>query len=299
MHHYSHSGLLIASEIVLPEWQAFAVAGDGPADVEIVLADDRSPPFPADGSTSATGPIAGFRIEGVGGWKLDRGRHMTLYPSLVADPAELRLFTLGSAWGLLGYQRGQAMWHGSVVEIGGKAALFCGDAGEGKSTMAASMVAAGSRLVGDDLSRVDTRDGGAIVYPSSSRLKLWPDAVERLGWRSHAIQRDVMREEKYHCAVPWSHAGGADLPLAAVVVLVTGDTHRLDRLSGGEALTEVFRATIYRPEALETMGLWSEQGVLAARIVAGTNVYRLTRPRDLDALDRSVTMMNTMMETLG
>ena len=128
MHRYRHSGLTIASEIELPEWVNFACGLAGEPDIEIVLSDGRSPPFPADGSTFVAGDAAGFRVAGVGGWQVEGGRRITLYPSLAADPAELRLFTLGSAWGLLGYQRRQAMWHGSAVEVGGRAVLFCGDA---------------------------------------------------------------------------------------------------------------------------------------------------------------------------
>lgn len=299
MHRYRHSGLEIASEIALPEWDGFASNSDGNSDIEIVLTDERSPEFPADGSTYSSGPIAGFSIEGVGAWKLEAGRRMTLYPSLAADPAELRLFTLGSAWGLLGYQRGDAMWHGSAVEQGGRAVMFCGDAGEGKSTMAAAMLARGATLVGDDLSKVAPSGEIALIHPSSSRLKLWGAAVEHFGWRERAVQRDVMREDKFHCQVETHHAGGAPLALAAIVVLDSGEAPALEPLSGSEALAEVLRGTIYRPEALETMGRWGEQGVLAARIVARTKVFRLTRPRDLEAIGDGARLVSEMLDRLG
>lgn len=299
MHRYRHSGLHIASEIGLPEWEAFTCDETGAPDVAIVLANDRSPPFPADGSTLVSGQTAGFRVEGVGGWKLEGGRRMVLYPSLSASPEELRLFTLGSAWGLLGYQRGHAMWHGSVVARDGRAVLFCGDAGEGKSTMAAAMVAAGALLVGDDLSRVEPQEGRPIVHPSSSRLKLWGEAVDHFGWRKYVVQRDVMREDKFHCSIARNIAGQEAPDLSAVVVLATGECCALEQLTGGAALGEVLRGTIYRPEALEAMGRWGEQGALAAQIVAGTKVFRLTRPRDLDALDESVALVSQMLERLG
>ena len=299
MHRYRHSGLTIASEIELPEWVNFACGSAGEPDIEIVLSDGRSPPFPADGSTFVAGDVAGFRVAGVGGWQVEGGRRMTLYPSLAADPAELRLFTLGSAWGLLGYQRRQAMWHGSAVEIGGRAVLFCGDAGEGKSTMAAAMVARGAALVGDDLGRVEPGNAGPLVHPSSSRLKLWGEAVDHLDWRERVIQRDLMREDKFHCRVPAHHGGGPPLPLAAIVVLATGDEVEMKTLEGSEALASVLRGTIYRPEALEAMKRWAEQGALAARIVAQTQVWRLTRPRDLGALDQVTEHVSMMLDRLG
>ncbi|MEZ5680111.1 MAG: hypothetical protein R3E14_02325 [Erythrobacter sp.] len=299
MHRYFHSGLQTASEIELPEWADFACDRSGEPDVSIVLADGRSPAFPADGSTFASGDIAGFCIGGVGGWKLEGGRRMVLYPSLATDPAELRLFTMGSAWGLLGYQRGHGMWHGSAVARDTRAVLFCGDAGEGKSTMAAAMVAAGAALVGDDLGRVEPGESHALIHPFSSRLKLCDEAVEHLGWRRHVIQRDVMREGKFHCFVKDHCAGQPALHLSAVVVLSSGDGPALEQLSGAEALSEVLRGTIYRPEALEAMGRWGEQGALAARIVSQTPVFRLRRPRALDALDQSVELVSGMLDRLG
>ncbi|QPC99538.1 hypothetical protein [Qipengyuania soli] len=299
MHRYRHSGLEIVSEIALPEWDGFASSSASHADIKIELSDERSPAFPRDGSTYSSGSTAGFCIEGVGGWELEAGRRMTLYPSLAVDPAELRLFTLGSAWGVLGYQRGDPMWHGSAVELDGRAALFCGDAGEGKSTMAAAMVATGARLVGDDLSKVEPNAGGALIHPSSSRLKLWGAAVDHFGWRERVVQRDVMREDKFHCHIEPNHAGGPPLPLAAIVVLESGEAPLLEPLSGSEALAEVLSGTIYRPEALETMGRWGEQGALAARIIAGAKVFRLTRPRDLGAIGESAGLVSEMLDRLG
>lgn len=299
MHRYFHSGLRIASDIALPEWAAFACEGAHPVDVTIALSEQPPPDLPADGSTIVTGDKAGFAIAGVGGFLVDRGERMTLYPALAAEPAELRLFTLGSAWGLLGYQRGHAMWHGSVVERRGRAVLFCGDAGEGKSTMAAAMVAAGARLVGDDLNRVAPEGAGAFVYPSSSRIKLWREAVEHFGWQDRVIGRDLMREDKFLCDPGSSHAGGPAVPLVATIVLSSGNAMKVEHLSGGDALAAVLRGTLYRPDALEAMGRWAEQGALAARIIAHTQVYRLTRPRDLDAIGECVDSVLEKLERIG
>lgn len=279
------------SEIGLPEWAAFAAGVRGEPDITIALSDARMPHFPVDGSTMACGDTASFAIEGVGGWQLEAGRRMTLYPSLAADPRELRLFTLGSAWGLLGYQRGHAMWHGSAVERSGRAVLFCGESGEGKSTMAAAGIASGASLVADDLSRVDLGSEGAMIFPSSARIKLWSEAIDWLGWRDRVTERDWMRDDKFHCSVPSHHAGDDALPLAAIVVLATGDALSFEPLTGSEALKAVLSGTIYRPDALEAMGLWGEQGALAARAVAQVPVFRLTRPRDLAALDSAVRLV--------
>ncbi len=296
---YRHSGLLVASQIELAAWEAFRTDDDAPAEVTIALADQPCPDRPANGITTCDAEGARFAIDGVGGWQVQGGQRILLHPALTADPRELQLFTLGSAWGLLGYQRGQAMWHGSAVELDGRCVLFCGEAGEGKSTMAVAMLVAGARLVADDLSRIVPDKNGARIFPSSSRIKLWREAIDEFGWEDRIIERDWMRDDKYHCSVPSHRAGAGPVKLDAVVVLHSGKDIELQPLGGSAALTEVLAGTIYRPEALEAMGRWGEQGALAARIVSQLSVWKLRRPRDLGELQHSVDEVSAMLDSLG
>ena len=277
---YRHSGLAVASALELPEWDAFAQACDL-ADVRVVIEEGPCPDCPADGSAGVGEADVRFAIDGIGGWQVERGETIRLHPDAQAEPSELRLFTLGSAWGALGYQRGFAMWHGSAVAREGRAILFCGDAGAGKSTMAAALLARGAMLVADDLSRVEP--GG--IHPSSARIKLWGPAIDLLGWRDRVLQRDYFRDDKFHCSVPLHAAGQKPLPLAGIVVLEEGESLGVERLTGGAAMRAAMQGTIYRPEMLEAMGRWGEQGVLAAQIVAAAPVWRLTRPKSFAALD--------------
>ena len=275
--HYRHSGLHIASQLELPEWEAFA-CDKGEPDVRIVLSDEPCPDCPTDGSV-AVGETLRFAVEGIGGWQVEGGHTIRLHPGLTADVPELRLFTLGSAWGALGYQRGFAMWHGSAAERDGRVVLFCGDAGAGKSTMAAAQCAGGARLVADDLSRIEPSDGGALIHPSSMRIKLWREAVEHFGWQDRILQRDYYREDKFHCTVPAHHAGSEALPLSAVVLLKDAEETDLERLSGAAALEAVMQGTLYRPEMLDALGQWGVQGGLAARALGGVPVWRWKRPK--------------------
>ena len=295
--HYRHSGLHVASALELPEWHAFACdKGDG--DVRIVLSDEACPECPSDG-TVAVGETLRFAVEGIGGWQVEGGHTIRLHPGLTVHPAELRLFTLGSAWGALGYQRGFAMWHGSAVERGGGAVLVCGDTGAGKSTMAAALCRRGASLVADDLSRIEPGQTGAVLHPSSSRIKLWREAIAHFGWQDRILQRDYVREDKFHCSVPADHAGGSPVPLKAVVLLERDDDVRLERVEGGKAVEAVFRQTLYRPDTIEALGAWAAQGALAARIVSLCPVYRLLRPRDFAALDEACAAVESLWSRIS
>ncbi len=285
--HYAHSGLTIASAFELPEWQCFAGLPIGAPDVAISVGAMAGGAARPDGEVERVSNSLEFAIDGIARWRISEGRIIKVQPFPDADWRGVRLFTLGSAWAALGYQRGFAVWHGSVVARGGRALLLCGAPGEGKSTLAAALAESGWVLVADDLSRVEAGAGGARVYPSSDGVRLWREAIAHLGWQNRAIARDWLREDKYRCAVPRTAAGGSPVPLAAVVVLETGRDLMLERLSGSDALAAAFRGTLYRPGMLDALQAWGQQANLAAQIVRDTPVFRLTRPRDLMTIAES------------
>ena len=282
--HYRHSGLAIESVLELPEWSAFAARAMGAPDVVIRLG-EGGPEFADDCEVTVRGSTLAFAIPGIGGWEVEGGQTIRIYPDPVADPAELRLFTLGSGWAALGYQRGFAMWHGSAVTRQGGAVMFCGPAGEGKSTLAAALVARGCSLVADDLSRVVPDKGAALIYPSSTRIKLWREAVERLDWTGRVIGRDWMREDKFTCTATAAASSAEPIPLIALVVLVEGEELRTERLSGADAVSAILNGTLYRPQILDALGGWAGQGTMAAKVASTTEIYRLTRPKDFTGLD--------------
>jgi hypothetical protein len=72
--------------------------------------------------------------------------------------------------------------HASAVNVGGRAVLFLGDKGAGKSTTSGALLARGHLPITDDLVAVETApDGGLQIRPGFSRMKLWPDSIAALG----------------------------------------------------------------------------------------------------------------------
>lgn len=285
--YYRHSGMTIASDLALPEWEHFRAPAVDCPDVRIELADASPPTFADDSEVTVADGTLRFAIPGIGGWEIVDGETIRLYPGLAADPAELRLFTLGSAWAALGYLRGYAMWHGSCVQRGEGAVLVCGEAGAGKSTLAAALVARGAALVADDLSRVDATTNHTKIFPSASRIKLWREAMDCLEWGDRRTGRDWLREDKFHCAPQTLTQGSSPVLLHAIVVLGESAQLGLTRLEGGAAVSAVLQGTVYRPQMLDALAAWGGQGAAAARAAATTPIYRLARPKDFAKLDES------------
>lgn len=283
---YRHSGCLVHSELELPEWHAFAVEDDGEPDVVFRFAEELGEAAPPNHTPVMEGDALRFSVPDVGTWRISGGNEIAIQPYGDPTSIEVRLFTLGSAWGTLGYQRGWAMLHGSAV-LGPKGAvLFCGPQGAGKSTMAAALAQQGLPLVSDDLSRVEPgrADKPTRLWPSRTRHKLWDEAIGVLGLSDRERVQDYFRAEKFHLESSTSVPVELPVPLVGIYALDFGDSFAVERLSGGEAATSVLRETIYRPLFLEAMGRLPEQAVYAARIAASVPVWRLTRPADLAQL---------------
>jgi hypothetical protein len=76
--------------------------------------------------------------------------------------------------------RGLEVFHASGVVIDGRALLFAGPPGAGKSSLAAALLSAGGQLLSDDVVALALSDGDLIAYAGSVVLQLRAAEDERL-----------------------------------------------------------------------------------------------------------------------
>ena len=107
------------------------------------------------------------------------GSRIVVQPEEGASSRNVRLFLLGSAFGLLLHQRGLLPLHANAVEIDGRAVAFAGGPGAGKSTLAAWFSDRGFALIADDVAVIDFEGKTPIIQPGLPRLRLWERAIER------------------------------------------------------------------------------------------------------------------------
>lgn len=284
--YYRYAGLQIASELELPEWESFLCSVEsGGADVtiRIVHDSDRASPVAFCESMKSVDEYL-FVAPDVGRYRISRGNEIVVFPMSGAGYNELRLFLLGSAWGILCYQRGLFAVHASAVQVGDEAVLFCGLQGKGKSTMTAWLAARGYGLVSDDLCCITlASDAKPIVYPSTQRLRLWRDTLAAFGWDSGNLERDHFRLDKY--LLPWTERVMLDpLPIRSIYVLEWGELH-LQRLNGLNALQKFVVAATYRGEALTEMGLSAAYWQRCLELLQTVPIWELQRQKEYSILD--------------
>ena len=249
MHRYRLFGLVIDSVIKLPELRDGD--RDAPADLTIdVGAIPRCEGDPLD-------PLSQLlEIDDVARYLVRDGTSITIDPAACANDADIRLFLLGSAMGIVLHQRGLMPLHANAIEIDGSAVAFMGPSGYGKSTLADWFTRQGYRMVADDVCAIRLERGVPMVEPGIPRLRLWEDALAARGSTSDGLTRSFSRDpayRKFDFPLPVEAGTAAALPLAAIYLLDRGPSLRLEPLSGLAAAQALFAHT-YRGEYVRGAG---------------------------------------------
>jgi hypothetical protein len=201
--------------------------------------------------------------------------------------ANVRLFLLGSALGMLIHQRGLLPLHGNAVEINGRAYAFVGHSGAGKSTLASWFCDQGFRIVSDDVCvvRFDAADH-PFLSAGIPRLRLWRESMEASGRDTDMYQRSYAGAEdhdKFDVPVAVSSTVRGALPLAAVYSLRQGERLAIKRLTPVESADVLFSNT-YRGAYLEQTATNGSHWQACLGVIRRVPVFNFIRPWDLENL---------------
>ena len=282
MHFYRVSGLSVGSEIALPG----LIVGSVERMPQVTI---RRGEVPDDLSEkSASGPtwqIAGkqflMRIPGIARFLLNAGREIVVEPESEETVADIPIFILGTVFGILLHQREQIVLHASAVRVAGKAVLFCGGSGAGKSTIAAALAQRGYPLVTDDFCTVSVNGAGApLVYPDGRQLKLWAQAIDRLDLAQSRGERVRKALEKFY--VEPCDAFTAPLSLGAVYALREARPPNAPGIEKPNVVDAalLLRRGAYRPLLVRRMNQKVNYFHAATAIANTAGIFFLTRPLD-------------------
>jgi len=219
------------------------------------------------------------------------GRQIIIEPAPGADEGDISAWLLGTVFAALCHQRGIVPLHGSAIDIADGCAVFVGASGAGKSTLAAALAARGHQVISDDVCFLRRDDSGNIkVWPGIGRIRLWPDALEALGYDDSAVKRELRGYNKFlvpvktpeHPSVPRRLRGVYQLEPAA-----QGEAPNITRLSGA-ATIELLMPNVYRLTLAEYMGGKPAVFGLCTAIANEVPVYRFRREVGFEALPGTV-----------
>jgi hypothetical protein len=271
-------GLVVDSEVPLPDLGPSVPPGAA-ADVTIRLG--RVGPRP-DGAADLplglwrSSDSIGLVVPDTASYVVSDGCRIVVEPVPGADPLQVRLFLLGTVMGALMMQRGHLVLHGNAFRVGDACAVVVGHSGAGKSTLAAELQRRGHDVLSDDVVPVD-RDGTAL--PGYPRIKLWADAVTRLGVDPGRLDRVVSRLDKFE--LPLTKAQAHPLPLRWIYVLErhTGPDLTITPATGMETFSLLHEHT-YRNELVHGDDVVRAHLELCSRVASRVRVCRVTRPAE-------------------
>lgn len=302
-HSYRACGLWVASEV---ELQSLIPAEPKPEGADIVISRGEVPAELA-GETLNRGPNwqhtkAAFllRLPGIARFLIEDARRIVFATEDGKDDADITAFLTGSVMGLLLHLRGRVVLHASAVLVGGKAVLFCGNSGAGKSTMAAALSKRGYTMLSDDICVLEqTRNGPPIVYSDGRKHKLWQGAIDRLdlaGMQGQEVRRKL---SKFFVEPGATHTEGA--PLAALYELyeelVTGEIS-LEPTALADAATVVLR-NAFRPRIVWHLGQKAEYFRASAGIARWGSVHILRRPLDFRHMATAIDRLEAHWRDIG
>jgi hypothetical protein len=278
---YHAYGMGIESQIYLPELCQAAVE----TDLVICRGDNRESlsEIPDKSRWIRLGPSeAVLYLKNTGTIIVRDGDRVVVDMDPLVDPGLIRQCLLGAVMGVVLGQRGKLVLHAGSVQVGGRAIAFLGDSGQGKSSLAAALVARGHHLIADDVTAVEFDPFPAVVPAGVAHLKIGRNVASALGFADDDLMTLWSGETKAGLRLPTILPGGT-IPLSHIFILEEGDNVQIVPLRHAEAVFGLIVNSYPTclPEQADTTRMFR-----CSKLVEAVPVYRLTRTGDLVALPK-------------
>jgi len=301
---YLYQGLTIASQIPLDRILVHvAPASTQRPDISVSIG---APPLDAvfttieDGLRMGPG-IVEVTVEGVGPVTVLNGDEIRIHLLAGAEEILLQQYVLGTAFAITQMQRRRFCLHAGVAADNAAAFAFCGESGEGKSTLMMALAQRGWNVLTDDLSLLHPLDGHYVAAGEGHHIKLWRESAQALGISVNGYQRVSNNEDKYIVTGNHPARHSPPAPLKAVFFLESAaesapfSLEPMPSLAGFAQL----RKHTYRSMLIPVLGLEREHLAFSAALSGTARLFRFIRPRTLKRLPEMADFIARQLEQLA
>ena len=305
---YQFAGLRIASDLPLFGLQVCRDAPEGRCEVVI-----RRAPV-SDEVAGVTARFLNGRYSGIyngkevlleyselGRFLIRSGEEIIVDLAASSDAGAVRAYLLGAVFGALCHQRGITPLHAAAIDVADSCVTFVGASGAGKSTLVAGLAQHGYEIIADDECFMQLGPNGSLhVWPGISRIRLWKDAGMALGFDPPRVEGRSRSQNKYFVPVrsPRNPIDARSLRRVYQLDPVPNGPVQVVRLCGGEAV-EALMQNVYPPGVAALLGYQSNVFTVCAKVACEVPVFRLSRPRDLAALDQSIQLLESHLQDIA
>lgn len=290
-YYYKAYGLSIASAIPLPPLKTSALTT---ADLTIRRGQLLGSPPVDSTKIYRAGLNARFAQKGIDCLWLDWSPFVSfvalksnelLVDTTQTDEDLVSLFTLSEALGLILFQKGYFLLHGSAVRIGDKGVVFLGEPGAGKSTTVAACAQQGCTVISDDMVCIQIDETGRpLLIPAFPQIKIWQHAVDglQLHQETMAPVREGVDKFSWHDSVIF---GENAVPLTEIFVLLSPDEpgSTTDPIPASQVPVELLHHFPLADALLNGKSLedYFKKSVAIAKTIP---LFRMSRPANFAAL---------------
>ncbi len=187
-------------------------------------------------------------------------------------------------------QRGHLVLHASAVQLrDGKAVVFLGGTGWGKSTLASSYYENGAELITDDCLLIKIVDNKIFCVPNYYGLRLYPDSAEAIFKENMRYKPVAHYSSKERLVLHHRESETAEpIPVSAILLLSdpgTGcvDTVSIKKIQGTKEIMAIVEQTFLMD--IEDKAIISKQFTNASEVNEASPVlYGLSYPRKYEML---------------
>ena len=215
--------------------------------------------------------------EHIGAFLVRDGRNILVSPRQDVEESQLRLSLLGPIIATILLQREYLVLHASAVTFKDNgSAIFVGEKGEGKSSLAAALHAHGHGFLSYDVVAPETTEISTLP-PPVPRPKLWPEAIHLLEKNPEDYPRIINDVDKRNYRVSQRFYNRPE-PLHCIYLLSEGERPEVVSLSPTDAflglMAHTFAARLGRMSDEQSRAMHFKQLTTLVREVP---VYRLKR----------------------
>ncbi len=287
---YSTFGLNIKSEIELPE----LIRGNGHSPDLLIsegkVTDNLADSVEYKGSFQYAGNEFLFKSRNSGKFLIRNNNQIIFEKYKDSTYDDIRVLLLSIVLGIVLHKKDKFPLHASAVEYNGKAVLFAGPCGIGKSTLAAGFMKRGCKLISDDITVIENVDNKFLAIPSFPQIKLWIDSLKALGYDSLHFSKVRPKVEKRKMVL--DEMVSDRIELSRIYFLSTNNMFKygIKNLNVSEKIS-FMESNTYRVKHLMQIGNNVKHFQTCCSLAENVPIKKIDRPRGVFELDKLIDMV--------
>lgn len=228
---------------------------------------------------------------------VSNGNHIIIEPNSKGEERDIRLFLLGSCFGAILHQRKILAMHASAIVHEGKAVLFTGISGAGKSTTANAFRLEGYKMLTDDVCPIQFVKNKPYALPGYPQSKLWEDALENMNIQFEHLEyiRNGIQKRRLPITDTFMKK---PMEVKALYILQSHNESDVKILKVNDAdKFRLIKRMTYRRYLVNGLGIQSFHFMNVSQLANQISIKRLVRPQ-LFSVNEVVTTIRKDLEAL-